>query len=93
MPEHYMSRIGHYNAGEEVIDPAHRPFEFMMNALRLKSGVDEWKFQQMTGLSIDNIAPILEKHRKKGLIEPSRIQCTERGFIYLNDILSDYVVD
>src|SRR5690606_29703992 len=49
-PSHYLSRLGQYRAGMEAIAPADMPFEFLMNALRLSSGVNEDLYVQRAGL-------------------------------------------
>ena len=64
------------------------PFEFMLNALRLKEGVTLTQFLERTGLPPSSIAPALEAARGRGLLaaDPARIQPTERGFDFLSDL-------
>jgi putative oxygen-independent coproporphyrinogen III oxidase len=64
------------------------PFEFMLNALRLKEGVTLTQFLERTGLPPSSIAAGLEAARGRGLLtpDPSRIQPTERGFDFLSDL-------
>lgn len=64
------------------------PFEFMLNALRLKEGVTVTQFLERTGLPISSIAKALEAGRGRGLLvaDPARIQPTERGFDFLSDL-------
>ncbi|MFG6489136.1 radical SAM family heme chaperone HemW [Roseateles sp. BYS78W] len=64
------------------------PFEFMLNALRLKDGVTVMQFLERTGLPISSIAKALETARDRGLLvnDPARIQPTERGFDFLSDL-------
>ncbi|MFG6440549.1 radical SAM family heme chaperone HemW [Roseateles sp. LKC17W] len=64
------------------------PFEFMLNALRLKEGVTVTQFLERTGLPPSSIAQALETARGRGLLEadPARIQPTERGFDFLSDL-------
>jgi len=66
------------------------PFEFMLNALRLKEGVTLTQFLERTGLPPSSIAKALETGRGRGLLErdPARIQPTERGFDFLSDLQS-----
>jgi oxygen-independent coproporphyrinogen-3 oxidase len=66
------------------------PFEFMLNALRLKEGVTLTQFLERTGLPPSSIARALETGRGRGLLEhdPARIQPTERGFDFLSDLQS-----
>ena len=64
------------------------PFEFMLNALRLKEGVTLTQFLERTGLPPSSIASALETARGRGLLtaDASRIQPTERGFDFLSDL-------
>ncbi|MFG6462416.1 radical SAM family heme chaperone HemW [Roseateles sp. DXS20W] len=64
------------------------PFEFMLNALRLKDGVTVLQFLERTGLPPSSIAKALETARGRGLLaaDPARIQPTERGFDFLSDL-------
>jgi putative oxygen-independent coproporphyrinogen III oxidase len=64
------------------------PFEFMLNALRLKEGVSLTQFLERTGLPPSSIASALQTARGRGLLtaDPARIQPTERGFDFLSDL-------
>ena len=64
------------------------PFEFMLNALRLKEGVSVAQFLERTGLPLSAIAAGLETARGRGLLtaDPARIQPSERGFDFLSDV-------
>ncbi|NCT84584.1 MAG: oxygen-independent coproporphyrinogen III oxidase-like protein [Comamonadaceae bacterium] len=64
------------------------PFEFMLNALRLREGVTVTQFLERTGLPLSAIAAGLETARGRGLLsaDPARIQPTERGFDFLSDL-------
>lgn len=64
------------------------PFEFMLNALRLKEGVTLTQFLERTGLPVSSIAAGLQAGRSRGLLsdDPARIQPTERGFDFLSDL-------
>lgn len=71
------------------------PFEFMMNALRLKDGVLQNVWQQRTGLDFGKILPILQRLENKYLITLAndKIACTPQGFLFLNQVLSEFLVD
>ena len=64
------------------------PFEFMLNALRLKEGVTLTQFLERTGLPPSSIAQGLQTGRGRGLLtsDPARIEPTERGFDFLSDL-------
>lgn len=65
-----------------------RPFEFMLNALRLLEGVPAGSFTARTGLPPETIADTLARERRRGLLadDPSRIAPTRRGLDFLSDL-------
>lgn len=80
-----------YRVGEEQIEREAQTFEFMMNALRLRDGVDESLFGQRTQLSFADIQSVLGELRSEGLMKPERIQLTEQGFLFLNSVLERFL--
>ena len=66
------------------------PFEFMLNALRLKDGVPLNAFSERTGLPLSAIEKSMEAARDKGLlaIDMSHIRPTDKGFDFLSDLQS-----
>ncbi|WP_431053185.1 radical SAM family heme chaperone HemW [Roseateles sp. L2-2] len=64
------------------------PFEFMLNALRLREGVTMQSFLERTGLPPSAIAKAMEQGRAKGLLDPDPavIRATPRGFDFLSDL-------
>ena len=64
------------------------PFEFMLNALRLREGFALARFTERTGLPLTAIERPLEEARRKGLIERdlARVWPTTRGFDFLSDL-------
>ena len=72
----------------EEISRAQLPFEFMLNALRLKDGFDVQSFLDRTGLPISAIDAALDKAVSLGLLERDmrQVRPTERGFDMLNDL-------
>jgi len=66
-----------------------RPFEFMMNALRLTQGFKINHFTERTGLEIEQIRPQLKVAKTKGLLheDADRIKPTDLGLRFLNDLL------
>jgi oxygen-independent coproporphyrinogen-3 oxidase len=73
--------------------PAQRPFEFMLNALRLLDGFAAPQFEVTTGLPWRNVRPTLERLSQRGLlvIEGERVQPTPSGLQYLNDLLVEFL--
>ncbi len=68
------------------------PFEFMLNALRLVDGVEASSFYERTGIINHHIESNLNKCRDRELIvaDKNKIQTTELGFQYLNEVLSEF---
>ena len=89
-PRLYMDKAlsGHCLAQEEEVSRADLPFEFMLNALRLKDGFGLQQFAERTGLAITAIQQGLEEAERKGLIERdfSRVKPSVRGYDFLNDL-------
>ncbi len=75
--------------GEQLINADERPFEFMMNALRLTSGVEATLFTQHTGLSLQTVEAALTQARRQGLLTENRAELapSEQGRLFLNDLL------
>ncbi len=86
-PDAYLKRIGHYLARETTVSAEELPFEFMMNALRLKNGVATELFSQRTGLANSVIADSLSLGIQRGLLQANRLVCTETGYRFLNETL------
>jgi putative oxygen-independent coproporphyrinogen III oxidase len=64
------------------------PFEFMLNALRLREGFELARFSERTGLPPTAINQALATAQQRGLIgrDLQRVWPTERGFDLLNDV-------
>ena len=93
LPKHYLDRTRHYYAEQHDIALSERPAEFMMNALRLPSGVAASLYPQRTGLSLSSLAATCEPLQQKGLLAPSttHIATTPKGFQFLNDVLTVFL--
>ena len=70
-----------------------RPFEFMLNALRLVDGFPVDLFTRRTGLPLATVEPQLAAAEAQGLIERDHagIRPTERGRRFLNDLLEPFL--
>jgi putative oxygen-independent coproporphyrinogen III oxidase len=73
---------------EEEISRADLPFEYMLNALRLREGFALQAFSERTGLAVTAIQKALVEAETKGLITRSAVQVTptEKGFDFLSDL-------
>lgn len=71
------------------------PFEFMLNALRLKQGVPVGLYEEHTGLPLNSVLPALRRCRDKGLLadDPLRIRASEMGWRFLNDLQAEFLHD
>lgn len=70
------------------------PFEFMLNALRLREGVPTHYFEERCGVSIAVLLPLLEEAVKKGLMSelPTELRATELGWKYLNNLQEIFLI-
>ncbi|MDH4393559.1 MAG: radical SAM family heme chaperone HemW [Aquabacterium sp.] len=89
-PRRYMDEAvaGRAMSNDDEVARAQLPFEFMLNALRLKDGFALADFQARTGLPLSAIAKPLADAEAKGLIERdfARVWPSARGFDFLSDL-------
>ena len=83
-----MALAGTPLAQDNEIKRAELPFEYMLNALRLRGGFALQEFMERTGLPMSAIAKGLDEAQSKGLItrDLGRVVPTERGFDFLSDL-------
>jgi oxygen-independent coproporphyrinogen-3 oxidase len=64
------------------------PFEFMLNALRLKDGFALSDYMERTGLAMTSLQQGLAQAEQKGLVERdfARVWPTAKGFDFLSDL-------
>ncbi len=93
-PAMYMDRTlgGQGVSNEGDVARAQLPFEFMLNALRLREGFPLSLFTERCGLPLSAIEPALLKAEGRGLVERGGmpgaewVRPTVRGFDFLNDL-------
>ena len=89
-PQRYMAQAlaGQALAQDEDVRRADLPFEYLLNALRLREGFALQDFTERTGLSVNAIAKGLEQAQHQGLVERegNLVRPTERGFDFLSDL-------
>ena len=87
-PREYMCGAGTATLMREEVVTDERPFEFMLNALRLREGFDLKLFEQRTGLDTARLTRVAKRARELGLLEDNgRVwRTTEHGFRFLNDL-------
>ncbi len=78
---------------KDYVDPKDIPFEFMLNALRLKRGVPKNLFEQTTGLSFSTIQSIWDHLYSRGLVTApdSELRTTELGWRFLNEVQESFL--
>ncbi len=96
-PARYMEGAlqGNALAQDEDVKRADLPFEYMLNALRLREGFALQDYLDRTGLPLSSIDKALQKAEAKGLItrDWARVRPTERGFDFLSDLQELFLAD
>jgi putative oxygen-independent coproporphyrinogen III oxidase len=91
-PAAYMHKAlaGEAVSNEHEVAAADLPFEYMLNALRLKEGFELARFSERTGLPVTAIQRALGEAEAKGLLarDLQHAWPTERGFDFLSDLQS-----
>lgn len=89
-PRQYIQQAmtGHAVSNEHEVSRADLPFEFAMNALRLREGVPKTLFAERTGLPPSALDAGWEAGVAQGLLadDAGRLQATPRGFDFLSDL-------
>jgi oxygen-independent coproporphyrinogen-3 oxidase len=96
-PRLYMdhARGGDAVAQQHEVARADLPFEYMLNALRLREGFLLRDFFERTGLPVSAIDRALSQAQERGLVLRSldRVQPTERGFDFLSDLQALFLAE
>lgn len=92
-PKDYLARSQVSASAVTAVKLEELPLEFMMNALRLRDGVEASLFSARTGLALSSIATEIGILRAKNWLatDNQRIKTTEQGHYYLNDILNEFM--
>jgi len=91
-PENWMraalARDASHISEKRQLKTAELPFEFMLNALRLEKGVAATLYTERCGLPIASMNKALLLATQKGLLvdDPLRLQATELGWRFLNEL-------
>ncbi len=82
-------------SGENTIAVRDTAIEFMMNALRLKDGVEQSLFSRHTGIPSQILTKQLTKAIDRGLIEEDEelFRTTDLGYQHLNTVLELFMPD
>ena len=96
-PQRYMDAAlaGRALASDEDVRRKDLPFEYMLNALRLRGGFAIQDYLDRTGLPISTISAALDEAERKGLVlrQHGRVTPTERGFDFLSDLQALFLGD
>lgn len=96
-PAAYLATAGSEASigGDERVAADRRPFEFMLNALRLVDGFTLAEFAARTGLDAATIASQLQVGSTRGwlVVEEGRIRPTDLGRRFTNDVVSLFLAD
>ena len=96
-PNKYMAQAlaGAAIAQDEEVPREQLPFEFMLNALRLREGFELARFSERTGLPLSAIQAALQRAEDQGLIarDFQWVRPTARGFDFLNDLQSLFLAE
>lgn len=95
-PGGYMQMIEEGKQGRvSRVSESEVQFEFMLNVLRLQDGIDLSLFKSRTGMSPEVIEPNLETLRQKKwiVINDDRLELTELGKSFLNNVLQEFLQD
>ena len=89
-PQLYMTQASMGEPVAQSHDVARQdlPFEFMLNALRLKEGFALSDYMERTGLALTSLQRGLQEAERLGLVARDwmRVWPTERGFDFLSDL-------
>lgn len=96
-PATYMSQAlqGQAISNQHQVAPAARPFEYMLNALRLVDGFAMAEFTERTGLGLNTIQRELQAAESKGLLcrDLQHAWPTSRGLDFLSDLQALFLQD
>lgn len=92
-PDHYLAATLNRDAERVEVTMPERPFEFLLNALRLRHGFEVSLFEKRTGVTFSEIEKKVDLMVSQGLLvlESGRLSTTERGYGVLNSILEEFL--
>jgi len=81
--------------GDEWLAPARRPFDYMLNALRLREGFSLAAYEARTGLARTSIESPLREAVGRGwlAVVGDRVTPTETGHAFNNDVVGLFLAD
>jgi oxygen-independent coproporphyrinogen-3 oxidase len=96
-PETFLRSAGSVESigGDDPIPVGQRPFEFMLNALRLNEGFELTLYEARTGLARDSVLPALRSAQIRGWMDSHdhHWRTTPLGARFLNDVMASFLPD
>ncbi|MFA6036866.1 MAG: radical SAM family heme chaperone HemW [Legionellales bacterium] len=92
-PLKYLNKESNFIGGQKILNAHDLKLEFLMNGLRLINGVPKHLFSERTGLNILELESELKSLQKENLLidGDARIQLTQQGQLFLDEILTRFV--
>lgn len=87
--------VGKAMSNQHLVSAKERPFEYMLNALRLTGGFDMSDFTEWTGLGWHAIQTNIGKAEQQGLLtrDLHHIKPTEKGLDFLSDLQALFLAE
>ncbi|SJN59496.1 Oxygen-independent coproporphyrinogen-III oxidase 1 [Vibrio ruber DSM 16370] len=94
-PKGYLNLLKPYLDQEAEVSAKDRPFEFFMNRFRLIEPCPKQDFVDTTGLPLTTVQPTIDRAKQQGFLGETdlHLQITERGKLFLNDLLAEFMAD
>ncbi|WP_436323387.1 radical SAM family heme chaperone HemW [Vibrio cidicii] len=91
----YQNMVKPYLDSEQLVTAQERPFEFFMNRFRLMEACPKQDFIDTTGLGLEAIATTIQWALEMGYLreDATQWQITEKGKLFLNDLLEAFMPD
>ena len=91
LPKDYLAAT-QFDASVNSVADAQKPFEFMMNGLRLRAGIPRHFWLERCSLADDVLAPAVNKLIEQGLMaaDESFYRTTALGYRFLNSVLQEF---
>ncbi|HRH77337.1 MAG TPA: radical SAM family heme chaperone HemW [Cellvibrionaceae bacterium] len=91
LPKDYLAAT-EFDASLNQVSDAQKPFEFMMNGLRLRSGIPRQFWIERCGLPPEVLMPAVEKLIQQGLMaaDADYYRTTDLGYRFLNTLLQEF---
>jgi len=95
-PRRYLARAHAVAPQVTQVPKSDLPYEFMMNALRLRSGFERSQYEARTGLGFETISAAIRRLEGRGLLlaagpEGKGWSPTELGRRFLNDLIGEFL--